>query len=168
MNALIVNELDNNGLGQPRPLSTMVTAHGWHLPHGIIVVLGILTLLGGCGKKVIEPEPLDHDLVQSIKPGIAQADVEKLFGAPHEPSSVQAARINEVLQRMPERLRQDAEDHRTLAWGTDRGFLVAKVNPAGTIWIVSSHFGSASPSPLPPGPLPRGSERGPSTFFQQQ
>lgn len=123
----------------------------WHSKRSIAALLLAVVLLG-CQDK--QYDPIDRALAEKFQAPALLGDVERELGPGHEPTQAQMDCIQEVVQRMPERMRRDAEADRTLAWGNDLGFLVVKVNSKGTIWVASNRFGGPRPAGMKPPPIP--------------
>lgn len=119
----------------------------WHRK-GCTSALLLAVALLGCQAKPYDP--VDRAVVEKFRAPVPLIDVESELGPAHEPSRAQMECIQETVQRMPERMRSDAEADQTLAWGNDRGFLVVKVNSKGMIWVASNRFGGPRPAGMQP------------------
>lgn len=123
----------------------------WHRIGYASAILLAVALVGCQGEQY---DPVDRAIAEKVQAPALLVDVERELGPAHEPTRAQMECIQEVVQRMPERSRRDAEADRTLAWGNDRGFLVVKVNSKGTVWVASSRFGGPRPAGMKPPPIP--------------
>lgn len=100
-----------------------------------LVALSI-SMISGCSPA--EYPPISMDAVKGIRSGTPLEDVVKILGEPHSPTPVQASHLEEVIAKMPEAVRANAQKDQSHAWGNDRGFLVVKVNDQGIVWVTAS------------------------------
>ena len=107
----------------------------------LIVLLASLIL--GCGQT--EYPPVSSDLAREVKTGTPLAEVKKVLGEPHPPTSVQQKRLDQIVSRMREPTRSNAQRDKSLAWGNDNDFLVVKVNDKGIIWVKAWQSGQSPP-----------------------
>lgn len=118
--------------------------------HCSLAALTLLALgLAGCAAQDYPQVPIEK--IQQVKSGTALAEIEQLLGKSHEPTSAQAKALMETLDRMPTELRTNALADRSLAWGNDQAFLVAKVNSQSIVWVTAWRTGS-QPTNSPPNP----------------
>lgn len=97
------------------------------------MLLLIAIAFAGCSKTYL-PVPAT---AKEIKSGVSLDEIKKLLGEPHSPSSAQAKHLADVIAHMPEQIRANAEKDKSLAWGNDSAFFVAKVNDKGIAWVTA-------------------------------
>ncbi len=98
----------------------------------ILLAVSLITL--GCQAQSYAPV---SPAAKEIKSGVPLDEIKKQLGEPHAPTSVQAKQIAESISKMPEPMRTQAQNDRTLAWGNDSAFFVIKVNDKGIAWVTS-------------------------------
>jgi hypothetical protein len=101
------------------------------------------SLVLGCGRT--EYPPISIDVAREVETGTPLAEVKKVLGEPHPPTSMQEKRLDEMVSRMLEPTRSKAQGDESLAWGNDNEFLVVKVNDQGIIWARVVHSGQSPP-----------------------
>lgn len=101
----------------------------------IFAGLLLVTLVVGCGPRAYPP--ISPEAAQTVKSGAALDEIVQSLGEPHAPTSKQARHISDVVAKMPEPMRTNAQKDKSLAWGDDKAFLVVKVNDKGTVWVTA-------------------------------
>ncbi len=99
----------------------------------------VATLLG-CGG--VKHPSISMEVAKAVKSGTPLAEIKKLLGDPHAPTSSQANYLADTVSKMPEPIRTNATKDKSLAWGDDNGFLVAKVNDQDVVWVTAWRSGS--------------------------
>ena len=94
-------------------------------------LIGFMLTLAGCAKDYA-PVPAS---AKEIKSGVSLEEIKKQLGEPHTPTAAQAKQLDEVISRMPEPMRTNAQKDKSWAWGNDNSFFVAKVNAKGIAWV---------------------------------
>ncbi len=102
-------------------------------------VLLVATLLG-CGG--VEYPSISMEVAKEVKSGTPLEEIKKLLGDPHPPTSSQANYLADTVSKMPEPMRTNATKDKSLAWGNDSDFLVAKVNDQDVVWVTAWRSGS--------------------------
>lgn len=110
--------------------------------HDYLVVL-LVSLVLGCGRT--EYPPVSVDFARAVETGTPLAEVKKVLGEPHPPTSVQEKRLEEIVSRMRAPTRSNAQRDESLAWGNDNDFLAVKVNDNGIIWVKVWQSGQPPP-----------------------
>jgi len=98
------------------------------------ILLMLLLVVVGCQAKSYPPVLA---AAKEIKSGVSLDDIKKQLGEPHSPTSAQAKQLADVISNMPEPMRTNAQKDKSLAWGNDSAFFVAKVNDKGIAWVTS-------------------------------
>jgi hypothetical protein len=96
-------------------------------------LLVLLFTFAGCAKDYA-PVPAS---AKEIKSGVPLDEIKKQLGEPHAPTAAQAKQLEDIISHMPEPMRTNAQKDKSLAWGNDRAFFVAKVNDKGIAWVTS-------------------------------
>ncbi|MDX1930075.1 MAG: hypothetical protein SFV81_26345 [Pirellulaceae bacterium] len=94
-------------------------------------LIGFSFMLAGCAKEYA-PVPA---VAKEIKSGVSLEEIKRQLGEPHTPTAAQAKQLEEVISRMPEPMRINAQKDKSWAWGNDSSFFVAKVNDKGIAWV---------------------------------
>ncbi|MEM7476376.1 MAG: hypothetical protein AAF483_15390 [Planctomycetota bacterium] len=113
----------------------------------ILFLLTLTCILVGCGDS---REPVDIPSAKSIKAGTKLIDTEAKLGSAGRPSSKQLEALQKTINRMPEKVRDNAEADKKLAWGNDQTFLAVVVNEEGVIWASAFRSGNAAGGPKGP------------------
>ncbi len=100
----------------------------------LLFLFGCCCLLGCSAKEYPAISAAD---AKQIKAGGSLSDIETKLGAPHSPTATQAKHLADVVSKMPEPMRANAEKDKSLAWGNDSTFLVVKVNDKGVAWVTA-------------------------------
>lgn len=90
----------------------------------------------------VEHAPISIEVAKGIKSGTSLEDIKKILGEPHAPSSIQANHLSGMIGKMPEPMRTNASKDKSIAWGNDAEFLVAKVNDKEIVWVTARRSGS--------------------------
>lgn len=105
------------------------------MPTRYISIVLFAALVIGCSAKTYPP--VSMDAAKAVKSGTPLDEVVKSLGEPHPPTAKQAAQLNEMISKMPEPMRTNGQNDKSLAWGDDKGFLAVKVNDKGAVWITT-------------------------------
>ena len=95
-------------------------------------VLTFSLVVLGCQAKDFPPV---STTAKEFKSGVALDEITKKLGKPHAPTSTQAKQLTDIISKMPESMRSNAQKDQSLAWGNDSAFFVVKVNDKGIAWI---------------------------------
>lgn len=101
----------------------------------LLSVVMLAALVIGCGAKTYPP--VSREAAQAVKSGTPLEEVVKTLGEPHAPTSTQASHLNEIVSKMPEPMRGNAQKDKSLAWGDETSFLAVKVNDKGVVWVTT-------------------------------
>ncbi|MGV3484699.1 MAG: hypothetical protein ACO1RT_09805 [Planctomycetaceae bacterium] len=103
----------------------------------LTAVISLVAAIGGCGPA--EYPEVSMDAARQVKSGMPLQDVVSTLGEPHPPTARQAQQLDEVVSKMPDAIRANAQKDESLAWGNDNGFLAVKVNDKGIVWVTAWH-----------------------------
>ena len=101
----------------------------------ILAGLLLVTLVIGCGPRSYSP--ISPEAAQAVKSGTPLEEITQTLGEPHAPTSKQTRHLSDIITKMPEPMRTNAQKDKSLAWGDDKAFLVVKVNDKGTVWVTA-------------------------------
>ncbi len=102
--------------------------------HSRALLLVLVAFAIGCGSGQYPAVPAS---AKELKSGVSLEEIKKQLGEPHAPTSAQAKQLEDLIAGMPEPLRAKAQQDKSLAWGNDASFFVAKVNDEGIAWVTS-------------------------------
>jgi hypothetical protein len=96
--------------------------------------LGIVLFLG-C-TQTSELKPIPQEVGKDIQSGRPLSELKSKLGEPHSPTARQAQMLANTIANMPEPMRTNATNDKSVAWGNDRGFVVGKMNDREIVWVV--------------------------------
>jgi len=105
----------------------------------LLIVWVVLPL--GCGGTTGRA-PLNAEQFDLIKPGLALSEAEAVLGPSRAPRRAEADALEQLIDNMPPHIQSKAQQDRSVAWGGPEGFVVAKVDSEGKLWVVSSRRGT--------------------------
>lgn len=98
----------------------------------LLLALGVFVI--GCQSQTYSPV---SPVAKEIKSGTPLEEIKEQLGEPHAPTSLQARHVNDVVSKMPEPMRSNAQKDKSLAWGNDSAFFIVKVNDRGIAWVTA-------------------------------
>jgi hypothetical protein len=93
-------------------------------------------ILSGCPAKV-EFEPITQEVAKTLKSGTPLKDLKQVLGEPHSPSGVQSKGLSKMIEQMPEPMRTNATNDKSVAWGNDQGYVAGKMNDQEVVWVIT-------------------------------
>ncbi len=100
-----------------------------------ILLICVLALSVGCSQ--VEYPPIQSGVAKEFKSGTPLSEIVETLGEHHPPTAAQREAIAGVIERMPAKIKANAEADETIAWGDNTSFLVGKVNSKGVVWALA-------------------------------